>query len=120
MIHLVQTQQATTMETNNETFEVELFIHDNEYRISGFMVCCSDMSEYGYPLLGTQTVTLNMPTRDAVEAEIEMLDKKEAAIIKQRGIELLAISDRKSQLICLDNLHKPDDILSTLNTEENE
>lgn len=107
------------METKKETFEVELFIHAPTYG-GEYVIATCDLSENGYPLLGSQTVRLDVPTKDAVEAEIEMLDKKEASIIKRRGIELHAISERKSQLLCIENLHKPDDILSTLNTEANE
>jgi hypothetical protein len=109
------------METNKkETFEVELFIHAKNHS-EGFDVTTFDMSENGYVLLGTQTVTLNVPTKDPVEAEIEMLDKKQASLIKDHLAALHAIQCRKNDLLCLENkYHDPDDILSTLNTEVNE
>lgn len=103
-----------------ETFEVKLFIHANKYG-EGFNVTACDMSDMGYPLLGTQTVTINVPTKDPVEAEIEMLDKKEASLIKDHLAALHAIQCRKNDLLCLENkFHDPDDILATLNTEVNE
>jgi len=105
---------------NKETFEVELFIHAANYG-EGFSVLSGDMSNHGYILLGTQTVTVNVPTKDPVEAEIEMLDKKEASLIKEHLAALHAIQCRKNDLLCLENkFHDPDDILSTLNTEVNE
>lgn len=103
-----------------ETFEVELFIHMNNYD-NGFTVLTRDFSDHGYILLGTQTVTLDVPTKDPVEAEIEMLDKKEASLIKDHLAALHAIQCRKNDLLCLENkFHDPDEILSTLNTEVNE
>ena len=108
------------METNNkETFEVELFIHDRQHS-EGFVVAAHDMSDHGYILLGSQVKTLNVPTRDPVEAEIEMLNKKEALLIKEHLARLHAIQQRKNDLICIENkFEDPAEVLSTLNTEEN-
>jgi hypothetical protein len=103
-----------------ETFEVELFIHAAHYN-ENFCVFTCDMSEHGHVLLGSQVVTLKAPTKDPVEAEIEMLDKKEASLIKAHLAALHAIQCRKNDLLCLENkYHDPDDILSTLNAEVNE
>lgn len=107
------------MESKRETFEVELFIHSQNYS-EGFNVATFDMSDAGYILLGTQTVTLDVPGKDVVEAEIEMLDKKEASLIKAHNLALHAITERKSQLLCIENFHQPADILAELNTEVNE
>jgi len=105
---------------NKETFEVKLFIHAPQYS-NELNVFTNDMQPHGYILLGSQVVTLNVPTKDPVEAEIEMLDKKEASLIKEHLAALHAIQCRKNDLLCLENkYHDPDDILSTLNTEVNE
>ena len=89
------------METNKKTFKVELFIHATN-SIDEFTILTSDFSEHGYILLGTQTVTLDVPTKDPVEAEVEMLDKKEASLIKEHLAALHAIQCRKKDLLCLD------------------
>jgi len=102
-----------------ETFEVELFIHKRKCG-EGFDVYSCDMSDYGSILLGTQTVTLNTPIKDPVEAEIEMLDKKEASLVKNHNLALHAISERKSQLLCIENLQQPADVLADLDTKVNE
>ena len=111
------------MDTNKkevEKFEVELFIHAAKYE-EKFMVATNDMSEYGYIFLGTQVVTLNAPTKDPVEAEIEMLDKKEALLIKEHLAKLHAIQQRRNDLLCIENkFEDPAEVLSTLNTEVNE
>lgn len=105
---------------NKETFELELFIHANSCGV-GYTVLTTDFTSHGYALLGTQTVTLDVPTKDPVEAEIEMLDKKQSSLIKEHLAALHAIQCRKNDLLCLENkFHDPDDILSTLNAEVNE
>ncbi len=88
-------------EIKSETFEVELFIHAFKYS-EEFMVTTSDMSQNGYPLLGTQTVTLNVPTKDPVEAEIAMLEKKENSLIKEYKAQLHTIQQRRKDLLCLE------------------
>lgn len=88
-------------EIKDKTFEVELFIHAAN-SIDEFTILTSDFSEHGYILLGTQTVTLDVPTKDPVEAEVEMLDKKEASLIKEHQAKIYAIQQRKKDLLCLE------------------
>lgn len=88
------------MAQETETFDVELFIHKNTYGEPN--VFTYDMSEHGYILLGTQTVMLNVPTKDPVEAEIEMLDKKEFSLVKEHLAQLHAIQQRRKDLLCLE------------------
>jgi len=83
------------------TFNVELFIHST-VNVKEFYVTACDMTEFGHILLGTQTVTLNVPTKDPVEAEIEMLDKKEASLVKEHLAQLHTIQQRKKDLLCLE------------------
>lgn len=98
-----KTIKVTNMSNDKkETLEVELFIHANTCG-EGFNVMTMDFSNHGYILLGTQTVTLDVPTKDPVEAEIEMLDKKEASLIKDHLAALHAIQCRKNDLLCLEN-----------------
>ena len=98
-------QQTNGVKMDNkiekETFEVELFIHAGGFN-DDFTVLTTDFSSHGYILLGTQTVTLNVPTRDPVEAQIEMLDKKEASLVKEHLAQLHAIQQRKKDLLCLE------------------
>ena len=89
------------MENKKETFEVELFIHVGGFN-DDYTVLTSDFSDHGYILLGTQTVTLDVPTKDPVAAEVEMLDKKEASLIKAHLAQLHAIQQRKKDLQCLE------------------
>lgn len=90
------------MKTQQETFEIKLFIHANSSGV-GYTVLTTDFTSHGYALLGTQTVALNVPTKDPVEAEIEMLDKKEASLIKDHLAALHAIQCRKNDLLCIEN-----------------
>ncbi len=82
-----------------KTFDVELFIHSS---CGGWFVSETDHSKNGFPLLGTQTVTLNVPAKDPVEAEIEMLDKKEASLVEEHLVQLNTIQQRKKDLLCLE------------------
>ncbi len=84
-----------------KTFEVELFIHAANPG-DEFSIFTSDFSEYGHIFLGTQTVTLNVPTRNPIEAEVEMLDKKEASLITEHLAALHAIQQRKKDLFCIE------------------
>ena len=90
------------MKTQQETFEEELFIHLSKY-VEGYLVTTNDMTDNGYILLGSQTVTLNVPTKDPVLAEVEMLNKKEASLIKDHLAALHAIQCRKNDLLCIEN-----------------
>jgi len=89
------------MKTQQETLEVELMIHINPY--GAYKAFLSDMSEYGYVLLGSQVVTVGIPDKDPVEAEVEMLNKKEASLIKEHLAQLHAIQQRKNDLLCIEN-----------------
>ena len=92
------------METNDtkpETFDVELFIHVVAYG-EGYYVSTHNMSDHGHPYLGSQTVTLNAPTKNPIEAEIEMLDKKEAVLVEEHYQKINVIQQRKRDLQCLE------------------
>lgn len=88
-------------EIKDKKFEVKLFIHARSYG-DDFIVATCDMSGSGYILLGEQTVTVDVPTKNPVEAEIEMLDKKKASLIKEHLAALNAIQCRKKDLLCLE------------------
>lgn len=90
-----------TKKKGPETFEVDLFIHVGHNTGECTVYNC-DMSKYGDILLGSQVVTLNVPTKDPVEAEVEMLDKKEASLIAEHLAQLHAIQQRKKDLQCLE------------------
>lgn len=89
------------MGTNKKTFDVELFIHAPTYG-KEFIVAGHDMANCGYPLLEIQTVTLNVPIKNPIEAEIEMLDKKETSLVNEHLAKLHAIQQRKKDLLCLE------------------
>lgn len=82
-----------------ETVEVTIYIHLTEYKELTAMT--ADMSKYGYILLGTDTVTVTVPKKDPVEAEINMLEVRAQEVrdeyfqkitpIEQRIRELMAI-----------------------------
>ncbi len=92
------------METNDtepKTFDVELFIHAGVFS-KKYTTCTGNMSKHGYILLGTQTVTLNVPTKNPIEAELEMLDKKESSLIEKHLANLHTIQQRRNDLLCLE------------------
>jgi len=96
-----QQTNGVKMENKKETFEVELFIHMATYG-EEYYVAANNMAELGYPYLGSQTVTLNIPTKNPIEAEIEMLDKKEAVLVEEHSKKIHAIQQRKKDLQCLE------------------
>jgi len=98
---ITEKQEIIDKETKAETFEVELFIHAPSC-VGEFIICTADMSAHGYIFLGSEIVTLNVPTKDPVEAEVEMLDKKEASLIEEHLAKLNAIQQRKKDLLCLE------------------
>ncbi|NRA81177.1 MAG: hypothetical protein HRU18_23505 [Pseudoalteromonas sp.] len=100
------------MET--KTFETELFIHKSRHGLSGYAVTQHSMEDSGYLLLGTQTVTLDVPESVLTIAELDLLEDE---LTEELQIKVRSIRSRKEQLA---DSFSPGDILSTLNTSVNE
>jgi len=89
-----------------ETVKVTLHIHHSSYDNEPY-VSTSDMSEYGYILLGTDTVTITIPDVDIVQAEIDMLNRQTVKVREEFGRQLAILDRRISELTALE--YKPEE-----------
>ena len=84
-----------------DTFEAEMFIHKPQYG-DGYEVYSSDMTDAGCILLGSQTITLNIPDTDPVQAEVDMLEKKVTSVKAKAQSEVTQLEERIQELKCLE------------------
>jgi len=89
-----------------ETVKVTLYINRSPHDKSLF-VSTSDMSEYGYILLGTDTAIITIPDVDIVQAEIDMLNRQTARVREEFGRQLAILDRRISELTALE--YKPEE-----------
>ena len=87
-----------------------LYIHKKSFGCQeDFAVMETDMSQYGYILLGTHDfeVEYPTPTKDPVEAEIEGLQKQVAIISNKAMADTEILTRRINELKCIE--YKPED-----------
>ena len=89
-----------------ETVEVTIYIHLSKYREGGVDAMTTDMSKYGYILLGTDTVTVTVPKTDPVEAEINMLEACAQEVRDQYFEKITPIEQRIRELMAIE--YKPE------------
>ena len=85
-----------------KTFTTELFIHMSQYGTGQLIVSQTDMTSHGYVLLGSQTVELDIPATDPVQAEVDMLEKKVVSTRAQFQSDLNQLEQRIQELKCLE------------------
>lgn len=79
-----------------KTINVELFIHKT---VTGeIQAVTSDMSNYGWPLLGRKTLTIQVPKVDEIEAEIEVLSAQENRVIEEANSRTFDIREKIQSL----------------------
>ena len=88
-----------------KTMKVTLHFHTVKYSDEP-QVFTDDMSEYGYPHLGTDTVIVTVPDTDPVKAEIEMLEKARDQVRRELGDKLNNIEQRIKELAAIE--YKPE------------
>ena len=88
--------------------EVKIFIQVGKYG-DGQLCVSNDMTEQSYILLGSQTVTVDVPDTNPIDAELEMLNKQVAVIDKESAAKLQVLNDRIKSLMCIE--HKIDEEL---------
>ena len=89
-----------------ETVKVTLHIHHSPHGNEPY-VSTSDMSEYGYILMGTDTVIITIPDVDIVQAEIDMLNRQAVKVREEFGRQLAILDRRISELTALE--YKPEE-----------
>ena len=82
--------------------EVEIYIHAPLYG-DQFFCCTCDMAEHGYILLGSQTVTVDVPDTNPIDAELAMLNKQVAIVEKESTAKLQVLNDRINSLMCIEH-----------------
>ena len=82
------------MEIDMSTLTVELFIHKARY-CDGYETSTYDLSASGYVLLGSEFVTVQIPTADPLQAEIAMLEK---AITKTKAESQVKVNDLEDRI----------------------
>ena len=86
-------------------YKKTLYIHvDRFYTNKEFYVATCDMSQSGYVLLGTHDIEIDIPrpTKDPIEAEIEMLKNKVAVINTEAYAKTQQLEQRISELTCIE------------------
>ena len=89
-----------------ETIEVKIYIHLSKYKEGELDAMTTDMSKYGYILLGTDTVTVTVPKTDPVEAEINMLEACAQEVRDEYFQKITPIEQRIRELMAIE--HKPE------------
>ena len=82
-----------------------LYIHKAPgYLIEDYSFFLHDMSDCGYILLGTHDLDIDIPkpTKDPIEAEIEMLKNQVAVINIEAYAKTQQLEQRISELTCIE------------------
>ncbi len=81
-----------------------LYIHAPMHSSTQHEVANTDMSQYGYILLGTHDfeVEYPTPTKDPIEAEIEGLEKEHDRINKEALAKMELLNQRIKDLRCIE------------------
>ena len=82
--------------------EVKIYIHATLYG-DKFFCCTCDMSEHGDVLLGSQTVLVDVPDTNPIDAELAMLNKQVAIIENESAAKLQVLNDRINSLMCIEH-----------------
>jgi hypothetical protein len=90
-----------------DTIEVTIYFHLSKYSNGKVDAMCTDMSKYGYILLGTETVVLSVPKTDPVEAEMNMLEACAEEVRDEYFRKITPIEQRIRELTAIE--HKPED-----------
>ena len=85
--------------------EATIFIHAPRFT-DQHMCFTSDMSEHGYILLGYQTVLVDVPDTNPIDAKLAMLNKQVAIVQAESAAKLQVLNDRINSLMCIE--HKID------------
>lgn len=89
------------MNNSPKTMKVTLHFHANKYGDEP-LIFTSDMSEYGYPHLGTVIGIVQVPQKDPVKAEIEMLEKARDQVRRELSDKLNNIEQRIRELAAIE------------------
>lgn len=92
-------------DTIPDTVEVTIYFHLTKYG-SGVSAFTSDMTQYGYALLGTEDVVLSVPKKDPVEAEINMLETCAQKVRDEYFEKITPLEQRIRELMAIE--HKPE------------
>jgi hypothetical protein len=85
------------------TITIQGFVHKQE-NSDKMIFWPSDMSEYGYTMVGPHEFQYKIPSDfNPVAAEVAMLDKKLADIKNEYADRVRVIEDRKARLLCIEN-----------------
>lgn len=85
-----------------ESIESTLLVHIDPHSDKPVAMTC-DMTEFGYVLLGSVTVTVPVPQVDVIEAEIASLERKADAVRAEFHRKLTAITDRIQSLRAIEH-----------------
>ncbi|MBL0907844.1 hypothetical protein G5645_07530 [Pectobacterium carotovorum] len=87
--------------------EVTLYIHTSKYTGKPF-IGVSDVSQYGYVLIGTHAVIVPIPqisNSELINRQIATLKNQQQKIIADAQIQAGEIEDQIQRLLCID--HQP-------------
>jgi hypothetical protein len=84
------------------THKITVFIHKPRVECLGFMLHTGDLTERGYPLIGTQEILFTIPEGfNPVAAELAMLNKELETLNDQHMQRVAQIKGRINDLLAL-------------------
>ena len=86
-----------------DKIKVKLYIHKDAFEDGKYDVSTYDGTSHGSVLLGTQWVEVDVPTKDPIEAELEMLANKLAVVEKESHNKITAIKQRIQSLQAIEH-----------------
>ena len=86
-----------------DKIKVKLFIHKDAFEDGKYEVSSYDGTPHGNVLLGTQWVEVDVPTKDPVLAELEMLANKLAVVEQESFNKISKLKQRIASLQAIEH-----------------
>ena len=86
-----------------DKIKVKLFIHKDAFEDGKYDVSTNDGTSHGSVLLGTQWVEVDVPTKDPVLAELEMLANKLAVVEQESFNKISKLKQRIASLQAIEH-----------------
>lgn len=87
------------MKTQTQT----LYIHQPPFEGGKYGITVDDMSQFGWVLLGTQTVEVTIPDTDPVEAELKSIAREKDAMKAEFSQKISRLQRRENELRALEH-----------------
>ena len=82
-------------------FELSVHASTGRYDYERLHVFTCDMTEYGYHLLCTQTVEIDVPEFDLVQIQVDGIDKQIVKIRAESQMQITQLEGRKQELLAI-------------------